>query len=129
MDIHVRNLGVLSIIFGLVSFLGGLSVLWYFGSLGVVYNFAEDRGGMGFVAVGLVVAHLIVGIPFVAAGWYVMAYHNWARSVLIALCGISLLLMPFGSLLAIYGFWALLTPETEPLFSEPPTRSIRNRRV
>lgn len=128
MDIHVRNLGVLSIAFGLVSVIGAIGILWYFGSVSVLFNFAEDRGGLGFITVALVLSHLIVGIPFVTAGRFVMEYRNWARSVLMALCGLSVLLIPFGSIISIYGFWVLMTPETEPLFSDRPTRSLRNRR-
>lgn len=124
MDRHVRNLGILSIVLGLLSTLGALVLLLWFGGPGGLFNSAEDLG-LGFVVVGLTFGHLFLGVPLAVMGIFVMRYHDWARSVMIVLCGVNLLNPPLGTIIALYGLWVLMMPETEPLFTDPP----RNRRA
>lgn len=127
MDTHVQRLGIVSIAFGAFSLVFAMALLLYFGDFAAIFNFGEGLAGFGFIAVALVLSHLIVGIPFIVAGWFVQQYQNWARFLMIVLCGVSMLIVPFGSLIALYGLWVLLTPETEPLFIQPPHRNNRRR--
>ncbi|MBC7926366.1 MAG: hypothetical protein H7039_11980 [Bryobacteraceae bacterium] len=125
MDTHIRNLGVISIVWGVLSTAAALFLMiWFNGPTGL-FNAAEDVAGAGFITASLVLAHLLLGPPLIASAFFVMRYHQWARAVMIALCGINLLNIPVGSLLSIYGLWVLMTPETEPLFTTPPHRSHR----
>ena len=51
MDTHVRNLGVIAIVFGLVSTVASLALLLWAGGTTGLFNRFEDMFGMGFVAV------------------------------------------------------------------------------
>jgi hypothetical protein len=119
MDRHVRNLGILSIVLGSLSSLGAFVLLAWFGGPGGLFNAAEDLG-LGFVVVGLTFGHLLLGLPLAIMGAFVMRYHEWARAIMIVLCGVNLLNPPVGTFVALYGLWVLMMPETEPLFTDPP---------
>jgi len=121
MDTHVRYLGILSIAFGITTSVLSFCILVYFGGFTGLFNLAEDQG-LGFVAVFSAIAHLILGLPIALVAVFVLRWQDWARSVMIFLCGINILNPPFGSMLAIYGLWVLMRPETEPLFLDPPNR-------
>lgn len=127
MDRHVRNLGNLSIAFGIVATIIPLFLLIFYGGFGSMYDSAEDRFTVSLI-IGSLITHLILGAPMIFAGVAIRKFQNWARSAMIVLCAVNLLNVPFGSLLGIYGLWVLLTPETEPLFLDPP-RSMRTRQV
>jgi len=125
MDSHVKNLGILNIVFGLVGGLGALVVLVLMGGFGGFYDWAEGSGGYGFLAIGSVIFHLTLAIPCVVGGVFVMQYHEWARLVMIFVSALNILNMPFGAALGAYGLWVLLQPETEPLFLDPVLRAAR----
>ena len=126
MDSHVRTLGILSIIFGVVGGLGALVVLILMGGFVGFYDWAEGQGGYGFLAIGSVIFHLTLAVPCVVGGIFVMQYEEWARLVMIFVSALNVLNIPFGAALGAYGLWVLLQPETEPLFLDPVLRAARS---
>lgn len=127
MDTHVRQFGKWSILFGLASTCLSLVLLVYFDGIEGVFSAGESHG-WGIVAVGSLLLHLFSGIPLAISGYYVRRFHELARFTSIFLCAVNLLNPPFGTVLGIYGIWALMLPETEPLFSDPP-RLVREAQV
>ena len=103
-------------VFGIAATLSSLLIFWYFGSLRALFNYSDDQR-LGFVAVALVIAHLLLGPPSVACGYFLTRYDDRARMAMIPVCAMNLLNPPFGTVLAIYGLWVLFTPETDPLFA------------
>lgn len=122
MDRHVRNLSTFSIVFGLFAALGSLLILLLFGGFSSVYQIGEDAGS-GFIAVLVVLMHLVVGVPCVVTGYFIRRYVPWARQAMTVLCALNLLNPPVGSILGVYGLWVLMTPETDPLFFDPPRKT------
>jgi hypothetical protein len=122
MDTHVRRLGSISILFGVVSLVVGLLLLVvYGGPRGLYYSFNDTV--LGFLVSGTTLFHLLLAIPCIIGGVAVRNYSEWARSLMIVACALNILNPPLGSILGGYGLWVLLTPETEPLFSDrPPVR-------
>jgi hypothetical protein len=122
MDIHVRRLGSISIIFGVVSLVVGLLLLVvYGGPRGLYYSFTDTV--MGFLVSAATLFHLLLSIPCIIGGVAVRNYSEWSRSLMIVACALNILNPPLGSMLGAYGLWVLLTPETDPLFSDrPPVR-------
>ena len=125
MDSHVKTLGILNIVFGVVGGLGALIVLVLMGGFAGFYDWAEGNGGYGFLAIGAVIFHLALAIPCLLGGIFVIQYHEWARLVMIFVSALNVLNMPFGAALGAYGLWVLLQPETEPLFLDPVLRAAR----
>jgi len=66
----------------------------------------------------------VLSLPGIVTGIGLLRLRPWARILGIVLSALSLLMVPFGSLLGIYGLWVLLSKDTERLFnaqSAPPT--------
>ena len=116
MSSHVDFVGVLFVVWGVLTALVGLSTL----SLGVgavALITSASRGGGAQFAAGLTaaafttlaviamvwgVAHAVVGVPLGRR-------KQWARHVALMLGSVDLLLLPYGTALGVYTLWALLS--------------------
>ena len=124
---HVKILGILHIVFGSLGILGGLIVLLVFGGIAGIVG-ATDHSADSVAAIpilggigGLVfVILLIISLPGLIGGIYLLQFRPWARILVIVLSALDLFSIPFGTALGIYGFWVLLNGETEQLFNRPP---------
>lgn len=119
MDTHVKVLGILNIIFGVLSACFFLVTLVYFGSFKEMSAAAQADFTVAAL-VGCVAFHAIVAAPCIILGFATMQYHEWARSTLTVVSALNLLNVPVGSIIGGYGLWVLLSEESEPLFAEPP---------
>jgi len=118
---HIDLLGVLFIIWGLLTTLVGVSTL----ALGVAAAaLITSRGGDSQLAAGVTAAafttlaimaivwgviHVIVGVPR-------RRHHSWARLVALMLGSVDLLLLPYGTALGVYALWVLLNEKGKALF-------------
>lgn len=126
---HVRVLGILHIVFGALCILGGLIALMVMGGIAGIVN-AADQSQDAAVAIPILavigavvcIICLVVGLPGVIGGIFLLQYKPWARILVIVLSALDLIHVPFGTALGIYGFWTLLSPETEAMFRQPPVR-------
>jgi hypothetical protein len=125
MDIHVRNVGILNIVLGIVSAAAGFGCLIYFGGISNLYDrtYLPEAAGL---AAAWVILQTLIAAPCALAGWFVLKYHDWARSATIILSALNMLNVPFGTIVGGYSLWVLFTPETEPLFSDPRILARRN---
>lgn len=123
MKSHVDFVGVLFIVWGLLTALIGVSTL----ALGVgAFSLitAASRGGGGQVAAGITAvaftllaflailwgaAHVIVGVPLRRRA-------PWSRLVALMLGSVDLLLLPYGTALGVYALWVLLSEPGKALF-------------
>ena len=70
-------------------------------------------GGLIFVVL------LIFSAPQIIGGIGLLKMQPWARILMIVLSALSLLSIPIGTALGIYGLWVLLNEETVRLFAAP----------
>ena len=122
MDTHVKLLGILNIVFGALSAVFAITTLIMFGSVTELYAAAQADFTIAALLASFVF-HAFVAIPCIVLGWAVMQYSDAAKSLLIVISALNLLNMPVGSVIGGYGLWVLMTPETDPLFAEPPRRT------
>ena len=124
---HVAFVGVLFIIWGLLTALVGVSTLALgIGAIALVTSAA--RGGGSQVAAGITAAafttlaiiaiawgaaHVIVGVPLGQR-------KSWARVIALMLGSVDLLLLPYGTALGIYTLWVLLSEGGKSLFTVHP---------
>ena len=123
---HVDFVGVLFVVWGLLTTLVGVSTL----ALGVgavaLITEAGRGGGGGQVAAGLTAAvftalaliailwgaaHVVVGVPL-------RQRRPWARHVALMLGSVDLVLLPYGTALGVYALWVLLGEGGKSVFVE-----------
>jgi hypothetical protein len=122
---HVDFVGVLFIVWGLLTTLVGVSTL----ALGVgaaALIRSAGRGEGGAVAAGLTAlvftslaviailwgsAHVVVGVPL-------RRHRPWSRLVALLLGSVDLLLLPYGTALGVYALYVLLNEQGKALFAE-----------
>jgi hypothetical protein len=122
---HVDLLGVLFIVWGLLTTLVGVSTLALgVGAVALITSANRSEGGQfaaGFTAALFTTlaiiailwgsAHVIVGVPL-------RRHRPWSRIVALALGSIDLLLLPYGTALGVYALWVLLHERGKALFIE-----------
>jgi hypothetical protein len=120
----VDLLGVLFIIWGLLTTLVGMSTLALgIGAVALIVS-ASRGGGGGQVAAGMTAAaftalaviaiiwgmgHAILGVPL-------RRRRPWARFAALMLGSVDLLLLPYGTALGAYALWVLLNERGKALF-------------
>ena len=121
---HVDFVGVLFIVWGLLTTLVGVSTL----ALGVgavaLITSASRGGGAGGFAAGVTAAlfatlaiiailwgsaHVVVGVPL-------RRHRPWARLMALMLGSVDLLLLPYGTALGVYALWVLLNEKGKAIF-------------
>lgn len=119
---HVRILGILHIVFGVLGLLIGLVLFAVFGAGAMAIAMDGDpdsaaaapiMGGIGLLVCGLIA---VFSIPGIAAGIGLLKYKAWARILALVISALNILSVPIGTALGIYGFWVLLQQETEAMF-------------
>ena len=126
MDAHVAFVGILFIVWGLLTALVGVSTLML-GFSAVALLSTAARGGsqvaagvtavafttLAIIAIVWGVAHVLVGIPL-------RQRKSWARVVALLLGSVDLLLLPYGTALGLYTLWVLLNEKGRALFVVAP---------
>ena len=122
---HVDLVGVLFIIWGLLTALVGVSTLALgVGAVALIASAGRSGGGAGQVAAGVTAAiftalaviaiawgaaHVVVGVPL-------RRRRPWARLVALTLGAVDLLLLPYGTAVGVYAMWALLSEDGKRIF-------------
>jgi hypothetical protein len=123
---HVKIVAILHIALGSLSILAGIAVLIAFGGIAGLISSSGDHDAVqaapfvtglgGLIFLGLAV----LGVPGIIAGIGLLEFRSWGRILGIVISALDLIHFPFGTALGIYGLWALLSPEGEQLFRNPP---------
>jgi hypothetical protein len=125
METHVRFLGILYVGLGVLGGLAALILLISLGGFsGLMIQVERSDFASGpmvqvirFFGSGITALMLLLAIPSVAVGVGLMKFRPWARSLSMVVSTLHLVNIPVGTVLALYSFWVLMSPETEPLFS------------
>jgi hypothetical protein len=113
MKTHVKVLGTLHIVFGVVGVIIGVGVFVLFGGVAGLIDLDNDPDAAAAVPflslMGGIVLIIVLGLslPGIIAGVGLLSYQPWARTVTIVVSLLELLNIPFGTALAVYGLWVL----------------------
>lgn len=119
---HVRLLAILLLVWGGLGLLGAVGMMLAAGFMGNV----TVRALGGVFPVDLIPSLLVtlgwifvgVSLAAVAAGVGLLDYQRWARSLAIAVCVLTLVRFPLGTVLGVYGLWVLLSAAGQRHFQE-----------
>ncbi|HMI30811.1 MAG TPA: hypothetical protein VK527_03660 [Candidatus Limnocylindrales bacterium] len=130
MQTHVKVLGVLYLAVGGCMLIGALFLAMTMGGVaGIVGASADPEDAaiavpiLGIAGTALAGFFGIFSLPSLITGYGLLNFKPWARIVGIVLSAISLIMIPFGTIVGAYGLWVLLSKETERLFSSAPLTS------
>lgn len=123
MQTHVKVLGVMYLAVGACMLLLALFLAMTMGSVaGIVGATAEPQDAaiavpiLGIAGTALVAMLGIFSLPSLITGYGLLYFKSWARIVGIVLSAVSLINIPLGTAVGVYGLWVLLNKETERLF-------------
>jgi hypothetical protein len=130
MESHLRFLGILYILLGVIGGIFALLVLIFMGGYSGIGLYAERSDWFSGAAVQVVrffgmfmtTLMLVLAIPSIIAGMGILKYKPWCRALSMVVSVLQLANIPIGTIIALYAFWVLMSPESEPLFSNPPIR-------
>ena len=123
MTSHVDFVGVLFIVWGLLTTLVGVSTLALgVGAVALITSANRSEGGQfaagltAAVFTTLAIIAIIWGAAHVAVGVPLRRRRPWSRMAALMLGSIDLLLLPYGTALGLYGLWVLLHEDAKKLF-------------
>src|SRR5262249_848514 len=128
METHVKVLGAPQILMrGLWLFAALLLTVVFAGGLSAM-GFSGDPDAhtampiVGFVGTAIVALLVVMSLPGILTGIGLIRLRPWARIVGIVLSVLSLMAVPVGTLVGIYGLWVLFSKDTEKLFEAQSAR-------
>jgi len=121
---HVDFVGVLFIVWGLLTTLLGVSTLAL--GIGAIALLASPTRDGVQVAAGLTAATftalaiiaMLWGSAHVVVGMALRRRRPWARMMALMLGSVDLVLLPYGTALGIYALWVLLNEQGKRVFAE-----------
>jgi len=121
---QVDFLGVLFIVWGVLTALVGMSTLALgIGAVAIIASASHGSGGGQFAAgltaaafTTLAVIAIVWGVGHVAVGVPLRRHTHWARLLALMLGSVDLLLLPYGTALGCYALWVLLNERGKALF-------------
>ena len=117
MDVHVRIVAILHIIFGALTLIAAGIVFFGLGLAGGITFMQGETEATGILAIVLIsVCSLlaVLALPDIIGGWALLAGWSWGRIFVIILGFLHLLNIPFGTILGVYTLWALLRNDEVP---------------
>jgi hypothetical protein len=121
---HVDFVGVLFIVWGLLTTLVGVSTLALgIGAVAMIASASSGGGGGGFAAgvtaavfTTLAIIAIVWGSAHVLVGVPLRRHRPWARLMALMLGSVDLVLLPYGTALGVYALWVLLNEKGKALF-------------
>ena len=117
---HVMILGILFISFGCLLCVGGIIINLVVPMAGNISGNDVAMRITSIIGDTLGIFLVILSIPSIIGGIEFLKRKYWARILILVLCFLSLLTIPFGTALGIYGIWILLKSETIEIFNQIP---------
>jgi hypothetical protein len=130
LETHVKVLAILYLVFSALSVLLALGIWIITGAVASIVGTAADptdaRIAIPFIRLGGTAAAVFVfvwAVPGLVVGIGLLKRQPWARIFGIVMSVLSLMHVPFGTALGIYGLWVLFNRDTERLFVAPLSRA------
>ena len=117
MNKHVMILGIPFISFSCLLCVGGIVFSFVIPMAGNISGNDVAMRITSIIGDALGTVLIIMSMPGIVGGIGLLKRKYWARILILVLCFLSLLSIPFGTALGIYGIWILLKSETVEIFN------------
>ena len=117
MEKHITVLGVLYIAFSALGILAAIIVFTAVVGGGLISGDSEAMTITAIVGPTIAFFLILVSAPGIIGGIGLLKRRDWARILVLILGFLSLINIPFGTVLGVYTIWALLKDETVQHFS------------
>lgn len=118
MERHVRILGTLYIIFGVLLLITALIIYSTVKMGGILSGDETAIFVTELVSTILGAFFLLLSIPGIIGGIGLLKFKNWAKILVIIIGILNLLNIPLGTILGVYTIWVLMNNQTEQLFKK-----------
>src|SRR5947209_5165813 len=118
MGTHVKVLGALQVALGAIGLFAALVLVLVFGGAAGGVNAHGDPvlQAIGLAFIALVTFLVIISLPAIVIGIGLIRLRPWARIAGMVMCILSLMMIPLGPVVGIYGLWVLFNRDTERVF-------------
>jgi hypothetical protein len=116
-ELHIKILGILYVISGILAVSGGIIIVLLFAAGGILVHELRIVPILAVLATIFGSFLLTIGAAKFICGWGLLARKRWSRVFGIIMGIISLINIPFGTALGIYALWILFNPEAERLLT------------
>ena len=119
---HINILGALFLTFSILMIIGGVVINQFLPMAGEISGDSTAIKITSIIGQSIGAVLFIFAVPGFICGYGLITKKAWSRVFGIILSCLSLLSIPIGTIIGIYGLWILFKDETKDLFSNiPPT--------
>lgn len=111
LDKHVTILGWLHLALNIFTLFIGVMVFFILIGTGLLSGDGEAMSILAIIGTFVLGLLVVVSIPGILAGWGLLKRKPWSRVLALVIGFLSLMSVPFGTLLGVYTIWALLAHE------------------
>ena len=127
MNDHVKIIGILWIVFGVLSLLAAAFLFMLLVGVSFVPDLDSPAPGiLRFVGFFLGSFLALLGLPKIIGGYGLLKEFEWGRILTLIVSFLSLLNVPFGTALGIYSIIILMNKETAAQFQKPAAPIARS---
>ena len=117
---HINILGSLFLTFSILMIIAGFAVNYFVPMAGEISGDSTAIRITSIIGQSIGTVLFIFAAPGFICGYGLITKKSWSRVFGIILSCLSLLSIPIGTMIGIYGLWILFKDETKDLFSNPP---------
>ncbi|WP_420631173.1 hypothetical protein [Candidatus Leptofilum sp.] len=105
---HVTVLGWLHLGLNIFTLFIGILVFFILIGVGTLSGDGEAMSVLALIGIIVLGILVLVSIPGMITGWGLLKRKSWSRLLALVIGFLSLMNIPFGTLLGVYTFWVLL---------------------
>ena len=116
---HINILGALFLTFSILMIIGGVVINQFLPMAGEISGDSTAIRITSIIGQSIGAVLFIFAVPGFICGYGLITKKAWSRVFGIILSCLSLLSIPIGTIIGIYGLWILFKDETKDLLSKP----------
>ena len=117
LDNHIKILSILFFAYGFIKCIIGIVIMSVLSMAGELSGNEDAIRITSIIGDSIASILIFLSIPNIIGGIGLYKRQKWGRILALMLCFLSLLSIPFGTALGIYGIWVLLNDDSKEIFT------------